>query len=416
MSTDNLSHVKADIRQNPHVGSTRRLHTQIDSVRHAVQRFPITASLLLEYGALTLWPAVYDGNRYRGMIFALVGVALASTFVVELVFAGLQPSWGAAREVRIRRAGFITLFGSASSMIGTFLGVGDYGFGTVSGLRAASHLSVLVTPLQLWVPIGVALSLYAYQRQYAARRSIVGIIGAAAVIQLAIVIRQATTVSLFELLFLAGSLALVSGFLKFRWIVILLIAVMIVWPVLYAVRNASRDATLGSTIAFAHTQASSRLEDDREIAAAITVHQNGIQLQGLPSPLLVLETGLIPRALQPGRPVVDTTSLLSQAVGGPATSSYSFTGVGDIWFLYGWGGLVVAFAGFGLLGVLCTRHRGPFAFVLLGGLLYELLWIETTFPDAFAGYLQFAVSALVAFIVVRPLCKSPSKVSVGPAP
>lgn len=416
MSPGNPRRAEADAPQSCSDASNRRLRTQIDAVRHAVQRFPITAALLLEYGALALWPAIFDGDRYRALIFAMVGVALVSTFVVELAFVGLRPSRGTAREVNIRRAGFITLFGSAVSLIGTFLGVGDYGFGAASGLQAASHFSVLVTPLQLWVPIGLALCLYAYQRQHAARRSILGVIGAAALMQLVIVLRQATTVSLFELLFLAGSLALVSGFLRFRWVVVLLIAVMIVWPVLYAVRNASRDATLGSTTAFAGTTASSRLEDDREIAAAIAVHQNGIRLQGLPSPLLVLETGLLPRALQPGRPVMDTSSLLSQAVGGPATSSYTFTGIGGIWFLYGWGGLVAAFAGFGLVGVLCTRHRGPFAFVLLGGMLYELLWIETTFPDAFAGFLQFAVSALVAFIVVRPLRRSPTKFSAATAP
>jgi len=397
------------VRQDPRLaglqGRTARCGAtapRAKTLRRRVRRFPCTIALSVEYAALVLWPALYDGDQHRAFVYEVTLLGLGVTFAVESCLRFLPSRWGRSRPINLCRAGGIALVGAGSILLSTRLGVGVYGYGVSAGLQHASSLGSLLTPLQWWEPTGLALVIYGQEGRPDQRRAAFAIIGVVLAMQLATVLITSSTFQLFQLLFVVGMLGIFSGLVRFRWILVALLVVILAWPALYALRNAGRVAKGASVTAFSNSTATSRIEDDQYLAEAQVAKETGELPVGVLGYAWVIDIGVLPRALQPGRPVLQTGALISVATGGPNTSSMTLTTFGEVWLLHSGLGLAITCAVIAAVGGLLIRDRHPYAFVILAAVIWQLLWIESSFPDAIAGFLQFSLSGGVAMLLFRP--------------
>jgi hypothetical protein len=190
---------------------------------------------------------------------------------------------------------------------------------------------------------------------------------------------------------LAAGLVLV-GFLRARWLIVGLAVAVLTWPVLYTVRNETRQAAVGSDVRFA--DASSRLREDILMQRVATLGQFQIDE---PGPLDIVRFGLVPRFLDSGRGNLSTPDTLSAALGESPYSADTFTILGTLWSLNGGYVAVVIYAGaiatvFALLYRRVTPMRMAFGMLVIA----NCLWIEATYPDNIAGLAQGCLSLLVA--------------------
>ncbi|MGC4794316.1 hypothetical protein ACLQ3H_09390 [Micromonospora saelicesensis] len=189
-----------------------------------------------------------------------------------------------------------------------------------------------------------------------------------------------------------------------REVVILGVVLLLAWPTLFAVRNDIR--VEGGVSVADDVSAQDRMRLDLQLAHAAE-YDVPVDV-GQPGPSEFVRYGLVPRILDADRPTISTGALINQYLGGSATSSYSFLALGNVYFLVGWLGVPVYFAGWAALALLLLRARGApgpirlslFCFVLAG----PLLW-SSGYPDAMIAFLQHTVAALPVFVLLLLLKK-----------
>jgi hypothetical protein len=332
----------------------------------------------------------------------LIGIGVSAG--VEALLFKVHPRWGRERHIGVHRAGAIAGIGVASRYIGILLGFGVYGYGYSGGLRTPSHLSALITPLASWPEIGIMLLFYAWRRQVKSRPWILVYVVSTVMLTFIAGLLSSSFADVYVLFLVTGVAALLVGAVRLRLIIGLLAVLILAWPSVYALRNQGRIAAGATFYAYAtSSDAQARISFDRLMSNAKVANESGVTVSGLPSYMLILRSGLIPRAVDSHRPLIQTGTLISEATGGTGRSSETFTTFGELWFLHGYGGFVLADALIALFGTVLFRQRGPYAFVLFGGVVANLLQAEAAFPDAIAGFLQFAVSAAVALMILRPV-------------
>jgi hypothetical protein len=348
-----------------------------------------------------IWPSFTDHNPQRDFVLTVTVAGLLAVLVTELALALLPSSTKATGPVNVSRAGVIAWIGAAVLLVSTQLGVGDYGYGVSPGLKQASHLSVFVSPLGAWPIIGVALALYSWRSQPEDRRKVLLICGVTLAAEIASALIQAGTANLMEFLLVLGVMSLLAGVIRPVWLVAGLLLVFLAWPTLYQFRNQSRSIVTGRSSTLTNGNPQSRLQLDRELADVKALH--GVDIAGLPSDTTILSEAFIPRFLDPSRPILQTGTLLNEAIFGISTSSSTLTNFGGIWLTTGgYRGLIMELVIVSGAAGLLLRRGSPFSFVVVALAVHQLLWIEAVFPDALAGMGQYTVSAAVAMLVFRP--------------
>lgn len=365
-------------------------------------RFSVSALLLLQYGTLVLWPAWRNDSQYLRPLAAIVALGVISAFAAESLLSPLrrkspgvlQGTWawctpGTAKCV------FIT--GLAATLASPLLGIGT--FASQAGRAQPSLLSPVVTPLILWVYVGLGMILYCHLRGDMSRLETARWVAASFVVFLvySVLVSRTAPLASYGLAATAGCVAV--GVIRVRTFVFLMLAAGLIWPVLYDIRNENRAATgvarYGQTV-----DAHDRLREDLLMEDAIRF--GGPLDLGQLSIAQTLRYGLIPRALDQGRPPVRTGGALSLRLGSTYTSNSTTTILGNVFILSG-GTIGVVLIPFFLAAAvsLLFMRPNPLGLALIVAAWESIVWIESIWPDGLGATMQVVVAAIVAVFVVH---------------
>jgi hypothetical protein len=368
--------------------------------RLITQKFPVTILLGLQYGALVIFPAIIHDTPPLSLIITICLVGIGTAFFVEAVRSPLGPRNVRPISISPNAAMCILAVGWLAAIGGSVTRGIAYVDQTTSA--SPSHLAAIFTPLTEWLLIGTVLIMAQAAQGTVSRARASSVIVVGFVLELALSLRAAILSDVVIYSIAVTFLAIVLGFIRWRWVIIALFTIPLVLPVLYNLKsqersNLSQNAEPGQDLNYGQ-----RLRLDREMAQVAdfpTIPATGsIDPPNLQTLLLF---GLVPRILDQGRETLHTGENLSVAVGGSPTSSDTATSFGDAYIVDGWRGVFLYSGLSALITGMVIRRRGPWAFALLGLITASCLLVEESYPDMLAGLLQSCVSWAVALIAVK---------------
>ena len=366
--------------------------------RMAIEIFPVTILLALQYGALVAIPTVLYRTAPEALILEICGLGVGVAFVIEALLGPIPGRLSTATPsgfVTWNAAKWIMIVGWIASWIGVLLGQGTYA--SQIGTTSQSHLTAIFTPFYFWPLIGVAMSLWLRRESSISDRRAWIVIGINVVLELALSVDKAIVAPLFSFLLAIAFLAVITRMIRLRLIVVGLIVVTFAWPVLYNFRN-ERRISLGENVVAAQLQnAGQRLRLDLEMAQMEDVLGYTTNI-GQPTFRTLIETGLIPRFLDPSRASVNTGSGFSVATGGASTSSDTATTFGLAYIEQRWAGVIAFSVSVAIFTAIAVRRRGAWALAMIGLVVQQAIWIEAAYPDFVAAMLQAIISLLVAVV------------------
>jgi len=344
-------------------------------------------------------PAILNDNSYLPFIVSIVAAALLTAVLSEWLFRVAWPSHPGPQATHypgLMPVAIVTGTGAVALLAATWLGAGTYA--TQVGATNASPLTTLLTPLQPWLTVGSGFALASWYAGTLSRRAVIVLIAVALAAQLISALSIARLAPVMNFGLCLGAALVMVGFIRPRWILIGFAAALLVWPVLYAARDAARTEVLGLA-AQSSLDPSSRLREDLLLQQA-AVFGDATRLPQ-PSAMDILRFGLIPRALDPNRGSLPGGTTLSLALGSTSTSSSTFTLLGTIWSLDGgYLGVIIYVGSVCLAFSLVSRRLTPVRLALAMLLVSQLLWIEATYPDNLAAVLQGLVGLAFAWVTV----------------
>jgi hypothetical protein len=363
----------------------------------AIARAPVTSLLLGQYVALVLIPAIRFDRDSLGFILGVVLTGVLTSGIVEAVLFPLGNLGGERKRVSLQAAIALTAIGLLAIGAASSLGAGTYE-SQVHG-RPPNPLSAFFTPFEIWALLGPLIGFYGVREGHVRRFHALGLASASSCFILGLGLYQALLARAMSYFLALALCAVLASVVKPHWIVAGILAVALAWPTLNELRNETRLRTGVAAEIVQSQTASERLQLNANLALAANIDVPADI--GQPGFADVIRRGLVPRVLDPGRPAVSTGTLLNAALGGTTISSFGFTILGNAYVLSGWDGLVlyIALASLGI-GIL-VRRRGILAFLLVGVLVRDCLWIEASYPDGVAGFLQDAVSAAMALGAIQ---------------
>jgi hypothetical protein len=374
------------------------------------EMFPVTILFGLQYGALVALPAVTHDTAPLGLIVTICAVGVGAAFIVEALRAPL--GWRNAKPIAVspKAAMWIVCIGWLASIGGAI--TGGVAYANQATRASPSHLAAIFTPLTSWVIIGTVLVMAQAAQGAVSRARAWSIILSGFVIELILSLKAAILSGVVSYFFVVTFLAVVLGFIRWRWVIVALFAIPIVLPVLYNLKTQERSAISPVAQPGQQLNYGDRLRLDREMAQVEdfpTIPATDINVPSLPTLLLF---GLVPRVFDQSRGTLNTGENLSAAVGGSPTSSDTATAFGDAYIMNGWKGLILYSGLSALVAGMVVRRRGPWAFALLGVIAETCLLIEEPYPDMLAGFLQgcasWAVALALAHLLDRRSARAPA--------
>jgi hypothetical protein len=368
------------------------------------EKFPVTILFGLQYGALVLFPAVIHDTQPLSLIITLCAVGIGTAFFVEAARAPLGPRPVKPIPVSPKAAMWIVCTGWVAAAADS-LAAGIAYVNQTTNARP-SHLAAVFTPLIPWVIIGTALVMAQAAQGVVSRRRAWWVIILGFVLELALGLRAALLSNPVAYFFVVTFLAVVLGFIRWRWVVIALLTIPIVLPVLYNFKTHERSSLNANAGYEQQLDYGQRLRLDLEMAQVKdfpTVPANNLNPPSLPSLLLF---GLVPRVFDENRGSLHTGENLSVAMGGSPTSSDTATTFGDAYIVSGWTGILLYSGLAALVTGVVIRRRGPWAVAMLAVVAANCLLIEE-YPDMLAGLLQSCISLGAAMLAVQLFSRKP---------
>lgn len=366
----------------------------------------------MPYLVLILPQALWNENEHTGFIFGVFAIAICASLFVEIFIDLIR----ASKRGHTRGAGDVAAEGARSrlneygpglrrsayfvSTVGAVVGVLSAAVG-IGSIQSQVGLLVVSAPLSMatalvggWPVIGVALLLAArLAGQITGRRFWLWI----AAITFGQLIESYLTAITATLMAFATSLMMVLllfGMIRIRSAIVAVIAVLLVWPLVYDIRNDARQSS-GVSVS-ADVGAFDRLRLDQQVARAAEIQEVPLDL-GQPGPAEMVRFGLIPRFLDPDRPTISTGIKINVYLGGSSTSGYSFLPVTTAYVLGGPLYVVFWYAFWALFLSITLRGGNRLTvtrIVLVALVLTGPLGWFSTFPDRTISVIQFFVSFL----------------------
>lgn len=377
-------------------------------------RFPTSSTVAAPYAFLFLPLAIWNDNPGLDFLVQTGAIAVGSAFLVELAIALVvvagrrsgrittrpEPAgvpWDGSRVAAVARV--VTIVSVAANLSALGLGGGTLS-SQVAGSGPTAVLSLL-SPFVSWSWVSVALVISAHSLGGLSRWSALRWIALLILTQAVAAYVSNLTARPTAFLVLLLTMLFLTRLVPWTWIASSVGVLVVIWPTVFAIRNAQREAN--GVAVDDSISATDRIRFDELIVRA-QQYGAGHDL-GQPGFWDVFRYGLIPRFLDPDRPPVSSGFLINVFMGGSSFSSDQFLPVATAWFF--WGGLATAmiYAGYSVivLSLRPWRRLGdrPFAIVtfaiILGG---PLGWFVTT-PDAPINALQTLVSVLPVFLVLQ---------------
>ncbi|MEU5960660.1 hypothetical protein ABZ777_05570 [Micromonospora parva] len=370
--------------------------------------YPVTVLVMAPYALLLIPMAVIYHNPQTTFILRLLGAALVGTVLVETAAVMVRPQrrrWrpgvaavNASHRHQYLLARLVAMVSVAASITAAQAGQGT--IFTQLGQEVATSPVARVAVLSAgWSYLAFALLLSSFLGGHANRTRVLCWVGFLVAGHFATAALTGITSPIFGFLSFVAGAGAICGLFRIREVVMLGAVLLLAWPTLFALRNDIR-VDGGVSVAY-DVSAQDRMRLDLQLAHAAE-YDVPVDV-GQPGPSEFVRYGLVPRLLDTDRPTISTGALINQYLGGSATSSYSFLALGNVYFLVGWLGVPLYYAGWAAFALLLLRLRGApgpirlslFCFVLAG----PLLW-SSGYPDAMIAFLQHMVAALPVFVLL----------------
>jgi hypothetical protein len=376
------------------------------------RRFPISVALAMPYVILILPQAVWNQNEHIDFIIGIFAIAIAGSLFIEVLVDIASRSRRPGREAAAPRGVDTTIerlneYGPALrraayfvSAVGMVVGVLSSAAG-IGSIQSQIGLLIVSAPLAMasalvggWPTVGAALLIAARMAGQISPRALWIWLGVLTAGQLVEAYLTALTASLMAFATSLTMMMLLFGIIRIRYAVAALLAVLIVWPIAFDIRNDARESS-GVAVS-TQVGAFDRLRFDQQITRALEIEEVPLDL-GQPGPIEMVRYGLIPRALDPDRPTISTGIKINIHLGGSATSTYTFLPVTTTYVLGGPLYLILWYAFWAALTALVLRGGRNLTVlrIVVVGLVFSgpLGWFST-FPDRTIGVVQFFVSFL----------------------
>jgi hypothetical protein len=367
--------------------------------RRITEKFPVTILFGLQYGALVAFPALTHDTEPLALIITICAVGVGAAFLVEALRAPLGRRAAPPIAISPRAAMWIVRVGLLAA-IGSAL-VGGVAYANQATRAKPSHFAAIFTPLTSWLMVGTVLVMAQAAQGAVSRARAWRVILSGFTLELILSLKAAILGAAVSYFFVVTFLAVVLGFIRWRWVIVALFAIPIVLPALYNLKTQERSTISPVAQPSQHLNYGDRLRLDREMAQIEdfpTIPARNISTPSLPTLLLF---GLVPRVFDESRGTLNTGENLSVAVGGSPTSSDTATAFGNAYILGGWSGLILYSGLCALVAGMVVRRQGPWAFALLSVIAQTCLLVEAPYPDMLAGLLQGCVSWAVALVIVQ---------------
>lgn len=372
------------------------------AVSRLLRRAPVTTQLAIPYGILILPQALLYGNEHLAFILGILGLALAGCGTVETVVRTRRRD--AFLVVSRRRlesyGGTLRVVALLACAVGQASGIvsASFGVGTVAAqlglIRPLAPVGPLLSIFSTWTVSGAALLVGAYLAGRLTRRTLHLCFLAVIVLEGVRTTITTITASLISLTVYLVVLGIFAGTLRLRTCVVAVVAVLLIWPTVYEIRNAIRQDS-GVHVSTS-VDAFDRLRYDQQISRAADIPQVPIDI-GQPDLQDTLRYGLVPRFLDPDRPTLSTGNRINVFLGGSDTSSFTFLPVTTLYVLQGPLATVVFYALLALILALALRsgsRLSPARLVIFGLVSAGPLSWFAGYPDSTIGCLQGLVAAL----------------------
>jgi len=382
--------------------------TRIVQRRAITVVFPVTLVLGVQYGLLVVLPAVLHHTDPLSSILRICVVGIASAFAIEALRVPLGPRNRPEMPISVRSAQWILGIGWVASIAQSWIAGSAYANQIASA--APSHWVSFFTPFTYWVTIGTALNLAFGARGEISHRRMRVTVLASLGLEVGLGFRNAIFGQAVAFVFAVGFIALALRLVRWRSVIVTLMAAVLLWPAVYALRNSERAADLhqpGVPIA----DSGQRLRMDLEMAQVRVFAVGASPSIDSPSLGAMLRTGLVPRVFDPGRHTANTATSLSVALGGQTTTADTATTLGDAFIVGGWWAVIFYPAAVALVVGMLVRRKGPWAVAILAIVAQYGLWIEVTYPDLLEAVLQAFISLVAAWVL---LCRQRPAAHLSP--
>lgn len=384
------------VRRGDQIGSRNSIESSAFFPRFRWMKYPVTFVLTLQYGVLVLLPAIIEGDR-SSFVFWVPLVAIGVSLYIEWVASRFKRRSSLSRRPTTLTGLAVGLVGVVAIALQTTLGAGTYA-AQIGQLRT-SALASLLTPFSSWSIVGAALILYSWSHKGCSRRQALAMLGALVLFEVVwSVVAVGRTAPGFQYALTVATGAVIVGLIRLRDVALATLVALVVWPLVFQLRQDTRRSVSGHTPTGQIEEASERLQLDLLLAYAEHIRVPSDELM---APLDILRYGLIPRALDSGRPELAVGSVFSVAVGSTPQSSVSFTTLGSLYSQGGWLWVVTFSALVALVVTVLLYRDSTWAFVVAICTVWQLLWIETNYPQNITGLLQVLVSTAGAYLALR---------------
>ncbi|MFC6286330.1 hypothetical protein ACFP3Q_17875 [Nocardioides sp. GCM10027113] len=372
--------------------------------RSATDSFPVSIILSAQLLAMVVAPAILKETRGATTIVAICSIAVAAALFVEALSVPLvtRPPKRPPRPVKVRAAWAILLAGGAASVGATLGGVGTYA--TQVGRAQQAGWTGLLTPFLLWPLIAVGLFVWLYRQKLITRSHALWAAAFAAATQAYVGFERAILGQPVAVAFAILVMIVLGRLIRLRVLLAACALIPLLWPTVYAVRDDMRREITGQGSIVSAGDPAERLQLDEQMS--LVSRLEGADLRP-PNAALVLRTGLIPGFLDPSRPPLNTSQMLSVASGGSASNSRSATFLGNVYLFTGWGGVAAAGACLALIIGAAMRRRlhSPWALSFVGLTYLAGISFNATYPNGIVVLLQSLQTLAVAYCVVWALSR-----------
>lgn len=380
-----------------------------------LQTFPVTIVLGTQLIATIVAPATARDVQPYGLILTICALAVGAAAVVEIFTAPLKQQTGEPRPVSVKAAWIVLGIGIASSVGAAQLGRGTYE--VQIGAAQESRYTAILTPFNVWTLFGTALFIWLFRQRAVSARTAKGAVALAVVSEVWIGLERAILGNAVAFAATILVMALLCGLVRLRVFIVGLAFIPIVWPIVYHYRDSVRQEIGGPHAIVSADDPSQRLELDKEMAYIGEIPRGSLTPV---TPLTIVRTGLLPRAIDPHRPVIDTAQQISVDTGSQPTNSRSATFFGNVYLFLGLPGVALAGAATALaMGAAMRRTAySPWAIAFVGVIYQAGISFDATYPKALAACLQSLESMAFAWFAVRYLTRRfgvPEEAQLGPA-
>lgn len=347
-------------------------------------------------------PSLFLGGPSKPQTFTIFGVALAGVLLAEWSIERLSPRQAPpSSPSQSQRVLLISSLATFAACTGYALSA-VFGFGSIAEVALEYSYSPLASVANgLKALNGVAMTLVALLRllrAISARHywfSSLLIIAFASVSSLLNGYLGGVAVPLLTFA-IVGTL---TRAMKWRWVVAGVLCVAMLMPALFVLRDNVRveQGMERSSLAVGPFE---RLRSDTTVA--LIDQALPAADVGMPSTWLLLRTALVPRVLDPGRPLIEMGRLMNTALGFNTANNVSFGTYGTAYWIGGLPAVAASAISLGaLFGIGVRYFTSVLGASLLGTVAPLMARQEATFPTFFSGIAQTMLTVLLLMAIAR---------------